>query len=161
MELVKRREIGGKSCWLYRVEFVDELVQVVGRLHDRAKQGHESHVVALERSFHICVTSTLKKIWKPVCRTLVWTCPAPAPASDGKERESTKYFKIGFNHKMLQTVWVCQVLYLSHDFVIVGKFSLFYSAHIFQDKPHLGINNQMLNWQREEFKIDSPCLPTS
>ena len=41
-------------------------------------------------------------------------------------------------HKMQQTVCVCQVLYLSHDFVIVGKFSLFYSAHIFQDKPHLG-----------------------
>ena len=47
---------------VHRVEDVDELVQVVGRLHDRAKQGHESHVVALERSFHICVTSTLKKM---------------------------------------------------------------------------------------------------
>ena len=62
MDFVKEHELGGKSCWHYRVEFVDELVQVVGRLHDRAKQGHESHVVALERSFHICVTSTLKKM---------------------------------------------------------------------------------------------------
>ena len=47
---------------VYRVELVNKLVEVVGRLHDRAKQGHESHVVALERSFHICVTSTLKKM---------------------------------------------------------------------------------------------------
>ena len=79
MELFKRHEIGGKSCWHYRVEFVDELVQVVGRLHDRAKQGHESHVVALEVDSHlcdICVTSTSYKQW--IANLCVELRPEPA-----------------------------------------------------------------------------------
>ena len=32
----------------YRVEFVDKLVQVIGRLHHRSQQSHKSHIVALE-----------------------------------------------------------------------------------------------------------------
>ena len=35
-------------CKHYRVEFVDKLVQVIGRLHDWPQQSHKSHIVALQ-----------------------------------------------------------------------------------------------------------------